>query len=512
MNFPMPHSIKQRLFISLGRNGDILNLLPLIKDYGEQTRIKPALMVGHEFVEILEGVSYVDPVTWRGPWQNCVEAEACARSAYPEREVVNCAVYGIDYKLRRFNVNFQREAWRLGKQRVPWGRLPLVFDRRDKTREEDLLAKLKVDPERPIIATAFSGNSTPFPRDAGKEIIAALKVRCPKHQIVDLSDVKAERIYDLLAILDKASVLVCSDSAPLHLAQACPDLAIVPLVQDRTARWQRSEWLPNHWLRFYYSEAMVAPELIAIAAAEAAAHQVDNLPRLFHVYSYAGAVDSETQRRMEVAHRSWQEEADWTGRWKSCPISRSELTRDTSDAPLNDPGACPFYRDVIELARKRCRPEDIIVYTNADVGCAPGITGWIMDAMMRGQAAFTHRWDSDRPIERPLVGEHEVVALKWYPGSDMWAFTGAWWDLHGHEFPDMAMGREAGDLVLRHLVKNHDGVEIPCCIYHEKHASFWEHHGARQTLPGNIQNRLFATEFLRVYGGVWNDGREIRPC
>lgn len=499
--FPMPHSIKRRLFICLGRFGDVINLLPVVREYAMATGTKPLVMIGAEFASLLEGVSYAEPLIWRAPWQNCVEAEAAVRASRPDLDVVNCAVYGVGYHFKRQSTNYQREAWRLSGTRTPWGRLPLVFDQRDPAREKDQLFGVT---SQPFVVTCFSGVSTPF--HAGAEVNRA--IRDAGFTVVDVSALKAKRIYDLLGLLERAAALVVSDTSLMHLAAAVPSLPVISLVSDQAMRWQRSEWTPQHAARVWYSEATIKPKIVARAVE--AAVRGDARPKLVHAWCFAGAVDSETDRRMRVARAGWEAEYAATGRWEACPVPADMLTRDSSTVH-GDPKPAPFYHDVFAIAVKKCGPKDVIVLSNADVGPTPGITGWILDGVSRGGAIFTHRWDFDDRLDRPVSSEFEAASGKWYPGSDCWAFTREWWDKHGPTYPDMMMGREAGDLVLRHLVKVGGGTEIPAAIWHEKHPSFWEHWGNRESLPGNIQNRLLATEWLHRRGCSWNDGSEVRP-
>lgn len=502
--FPMPHSIKRRLFICLGRFGDVINILPVVREYANATGTKPLVMIGAEFASLLDGVSYAEALIWRAPWQHCVEAEAAIRANRPDLDVVNCAVYGIGYHFKRQSANYQREAWRLSGTRTPWGRLPLVFDRRNLAREADQVTRRLASVDRPFVVTCFSGVSTPF--HAGAEIIQA--IRDTGHAVIDLSEVREPRIFDVLGLLERASALVVSDTSVLHLAAAVPSLPIISLVSDQAIRWQRSEWTPQHAARVWYSEATIDPTIVARAVNEA----VLGVPRpkLVHVWCFAGAVDSETDRRMRIAREGWEGEYAATGRWETCPVPAEALARDSATVH-GDPKPAPFYRDVLALAAAKCGPKDVIVLSNADVGPTPGITGWILDGVSRGGAVFTHRWDFDDRLERPVASEFEAAAGKWYPGSDCWAFTREWFDQHFPDYPDMMMGREAGDLVLRHLVKRGGGTEVPAAIWHEKHPSFWEHWGNRDTLPGNLQNRLLATEWLRDRFCSWDDGSEVRP-
>jgi hypothetical protein len=487
-----------KIYIMLGRNGDIINLLPVLKQEHDRSGIRPHLLVAMEFVELLGGVSYVEPLVWTGAWQDCIAAEQWVRAEYPSADIVNCAVYGVGYRLHRQCASFQREAWRMAGMRTPWGHLPLVFDRRDKKRE---LALIRSQPA--YVVTAFSGTSAPFA--GGAAIIAELR---KKYEVVDISQLRCERIYDMIAILEHAICMVCSDSAPLHLAWAVPDLPVVSLAPDRSDPWNRADWRPQHVARIFYSEATLDPSCV-VKSVDMSQQLAGVWPRFIHVTSAPVSIDTETLRRMEVARASWQLEMDYAGRWSEILLMNEDLTRDTKRMHGEVMGA-PYVKDVINAAAERCRPRDVIVFSNADVCCAPGLTGWIVDSMIRGGAAFTHRWDYDLEIKEPLRGEEEVGLGRWYPGSDCFAFTAAWWMVHGDEYPDMVMGREACDMVLRQLIKRTGGVEIPQCIYHEKHPSFWEKVGNKESLPSNRLNRAMAKNWLAENGGEWNDGREVR--
>ncbi len=350
--------------------------------------------------------------------------------------------------------------------------------------------------------TAFAGVSSPFAGAAG--VLASL-LRLGV-RVVDVSDVRAHRIYDLLGLFERAAVLVAGDSAPLHLAHAVPSLPVVMLTQDAKPRWHRSSWRPQHRSRLFYSEATIDPDRVARAVRDVL--EGAKARRFMHVMALNCAADSETLRRTSIARASWREEQAWAGGWSQLLVPESELPR--SATALGDPRRCPFYRDLIDAAASRVDFRDVIVVSNSDVGIAPGFTGWLVEALLRSEAVYTHRWDRHERISRPLISEAEVSAGRWYPGSDCWAFTKAWWTTWGDRFPDMVLGREAGDLVLRHVVKQGGGVEIPSCVWHERHASFWEANGNRNELAGNLHNRVLATTFLREFGGSWLDGVEVR--
>lgn len=220
---------------------------------------------------------------------------------------------------------------------------------------------------------------------------------------------------------------------------------------------------------------------------------------IFHVWSDYVPRDRETLRRMEFAEATW--ESEYAHGWRSVPFTTS--TRDSSD--VGDSRPMPYIHDLIEsVMHRNPRDSDVIALTNADVCFTPGLTGWILDAVPRHGTAFTHRWDFPR-LDKPLVNEAQVKRGKWYPGTDAVFFTAQWWKAHRHEYPDMILGREQCDEVLRQLVKRHGGVEIKGAIYHEKHASFWESSENLRANPGNRHNRRLARAWFLKTGLRAND-------
>jgi hypothetical protein len=215
---------------------------------------------------------------------------------------------------------------------------------------------------------------------------------------------------------------------------------------------------------------------------------------IFHAYSPYIPRDPEGFRRVELSRYTWI--AEWvTGPWKCAPLDSEPRDSRT----VGDSRPMPFVKDVINSAFYwGASDSDAIAFTNADVCFTPGLTGWILDTVPRHGAAYSHRWDFAR-LDKPLSNEAQVQRGKWYPGSDAFFFTVGWWKAHRDEYPDMILGREQCDEVLRQLVKRHGGREIKAAIYHEKHESFWdrpENHGPNE---GNRHNRRLARKwFLRT--------------
>lgn len=486
---------KRRLYLQLGRAGDILNVLPLcLRDWNE-TGEKPWLMVAADFANLLDGVTYVERVLWNGAFEDVAGAFAKAEelAGALDMALVCTQIYGNQFATAETCSSFTRQSWAQVPGSPPWGSLPLEFDRRDIPRERGVMNNLlQRGTGKPYIVLALSGTSSPFPH--GPDLNRYLRNKLGKEfDFVDVSGFVAPRFYDLLTLLEHAHALVTVDSGLLHLAHAVPSLPVVALITREPSLWHGSAWRPQHVARFFYDEA---PECFQRLAGRLLLRW-EGMPTILHVFSNP---PDATGRRIAFAQETWRAEygqADW--RPQAVPADGRTSAEWGDDRPV------PYVRDVIGHAERRAgRPEDIIAFTNADVCFTPGLTGWILDKVPRHGAAFTHRYDFDGPLLVPHRNEEETKRGTRYPGSDAFFFTAAWWRKHGPEYPDMLLGREHCDEVLRQLVKRHGGIEIDGAIYHERHPSFWREE-ALGANPGNQHNRRLARRWFVRTGYGPND-------
>lgn len=498
-----------RLYIQLGRAGDVMNVLPLCKRDFDRTGVRPVLMIAEAFASILEGVSYVEPLVVPGPFEELIPATIRA-GAYAEGhdlDLVCTQIYGKGFVGSENCSSFCRESWARVPDAPAWGSLPLVFDRRDPAREEAVKAQLlKNSTGKPYVVLALSGKSSPF--EHGPELKRHLRDAIGEDfDFVDVSGFMAPRIFDLLATLEGAHALVSIDAGVLHLAAAVPGLPVIPFVTREPSKWHGTPWRTQHVRRFYYDEATEFFPWVADSVKQA--RRPDFGEKIFHCYTHLEiGASEETRRRNGFAQSTWFPEYfgnNWVGR----QFGSGELSRSSADDPILDERPIPFMHDVINHAMApESRPEDIIAWTNADSCFVPGLTGLVLDVVRRYGAAYTHRWDFHRRLDRPFANESEIRRGEWYPGTDACFFTVDWWLRNKRNYPDMLVGREQNDEVLRQLIKIRGGREIPASIYHEKHPSFWEHHGRRMTGNGNLHNQQLARKWfihhgLRPLDPVW---------
>lgn len=257
-----------KLYVAMARNGDLLCQLPMFYSEFQKTGEKVKVMVTKEFSPLLDGCSYVEKVIFDGEYKELGRAVTLARGM--SEDVVVTSLHGSSDDVEKFAYaqigqkhataeNFQKEAWKLAGREADWDEcLPLVFDQRDKEREEFLLrangfkAKGK---RKPVILLAIDGGVTaPFPyRDLLRKLVT-LEFG-DKYRILELPMVEPDgRIYDLLALYEQAALLIAIDSMPLHLAWACPKLPVFALANDKPSNWYGAAWRPNHLWFCRYSD------------------------------------------------------------------------------------------------------------------------------------------------------------------------------------------------------------------------------------------------------------------
>jgi len=208
----------------LGRYGDIINALPIAYEIYRTQGIKPKFVVSREFWTILEGVTYVQPIVWDLPYSDLPRAITRLEGKH---EII-CQSYKHTDD-RHLTDSYQTEAWRLAGWLDKFGKLPLVFDNRNKQREDKLFKQIFGNETKPIIL--FCGKSVSSPIDYALILDGIVKTFSDSHHILNMSETKAERIYDLIGLMDRAHVLVTVDTSPLHLARAS-NVKMVALVND----------------------------------------------------------------------------------------------------------------------------------------------------------------------------------------------------------------------------------------------------------------------------------------
>lgn len=246
-------------------------LLPGLRQLYMETGIKPVVLVSSDYASTLDGCSYVEPwaedLNW---WLDLALANRMATQRYgwhitpkfwDDPNHIKPPVHPdkLAYGTPEYNASlcipipepasYMLDQWRAaGFRDRDLGRWPLVFDRRNKEREAALV-RCHLIGRGPFILTNLTGQSSSFAWAAeAAQTVARFR---SEYKIIDLSAIHCHRIYDLLALMEKAAVLVTADTSTLHLASACK-IPIISFIADHN---NGSIVTGNHRLSLRYHEA-----------------------------------------------------------------------------------------------------------------------------------------------------------------------------------------------------------------------------------------------------------------
>lgn len=376
--------------ISLGRYGDIISQLPVVyaryKSGGATT-----FVVADEFLDLFDGVSYCSTIRYSGRREELTHVIGLCREI-PDLRVAQVDRNPDQSKRER---SYAIEGYRLGGFRDLWRKSQLVFDRRDPQREESLLARTIKSNQFILVNT--KGESSPFANS--EQLINGLQSRFPYYQIVDLSKVRGERIYDLLGLMDRAACLVTIDTATLWLANTakCPVVALV------NNGWRGSPSPTTATATFRYLDFQI----------DQVCDEVEKT--LLPTGDIVGIVDRFGMEKRHIEAFKSQEEAF------DLSLTTGYLDRDARS--IGDSRPLPMLKEMMAKAIKFSSGRDIIVWTNDDVkilDLAPvvdhvrrfGVVGVRRDPAHIGRELFAFRWDwlADRLYNFPDC----VVASPWF--------------------------------------------------------------------------------------------------
>lgn len=433
-------------YVLLGAFGDLLAFLPLLW-HEAKAGAKPRLMVSRQYADLLEGVSYVEPVVFEGGWLELDKAMEQARALDPKAVCVQ--ITGTPDEVRKWTYingpdhavseSFEKEMWRLAGKLALWREQPpLVFDKRDSAREAvlvDSIIKPRPGRKRKLMLVHADGKTSPFPY---RQLLwRFLELAFPQWEKLDLGKVKAERIYDLLGLYERADLLIAADSACLHLARGVPRLPVIALAKDAPTLWHGSAWRPQHTGYFRYSDF---PHRIAdferkIASIDSCTRQSVRLLLLWNEYD----IEVESARP-----------AIPQGRWATLGVERGSIGRDSRKS-LQDANRIPFVKDVLRLGCLKASDDAALCLIKPDVALEKEQLETVCEMAGKGQLCYAHRRVVSKETGQPL----------WHPAVDLFCFPKKWWQAHQEEMPDMVMGTDyLWERTLLEVLKRNGAVEL----------------------------------------------------
>lgn len=215
---------------------------------------------------------------------------------------------------------------------------------------------------------------------------------------------------------------------------------------------------------------------------------------VIHFWSQYPVTSPDAKRRHALAQDSWTKQ-----KWTERPVADAALPRHFACAGKR----LPYVRDLVDTAAEAAAPDDILVYSNADIGFASNAAVRIALALQANEAGYSFRRDWPRLNAAPR--DDEIRDGAHYCGKDVFFFRKRWWGLFRRDMPDMLIGREGWDAVLCELIEAtnpNKPLSVPDICWHERHGDngYWEAPQHRYTLAGQLYNLKLARKWLVQHG------------
>src|SRR5579859_1189616 len=214
-----------------------------------------------------------------------------------------------------------------------------------------------------------------------------------------------------------------------------------------------------------------------------------------HTTSWYEPKDAETARRFRVARSTW-ELVYRLPDYRIVPGHQRENAAVRTSKDLGDPRSLPFIKDLIAFGFSAPGGVDAVMLTNADTCIIPSAVPEIIEALNRWGCYFSLRYEHRR-FNRPLPDEVARRAPI-FGGADLFALTRHWWSGNNEEYPDMLLGAEAWDGVLKALILLRGFTAGRPCAYHEAHRAHWVEN--MLTDPSQRHKRALAEDWIRRNG------------
>jgi hypothetical protein len=416
------------MIVQIGKHGDIINVLPLAFMLHKKLGGKIPWVVGEKWASTLEGATYVEPRFFNGTDDALHFAiDLCQRG---QKLLVTQAWKHPDPT--RQTDSFALEQWRYAGVLGERGKWPLIFDNRDVIREQSLVAKF-IRKDRKNVLVGTDSVSTPYRNWV--QLLERLYQELPDVNIVPLRKVKAERIYDLIALYDAADLVISVDTAHCHLIRASQ----TPLIMLQNDGWMGMNPPPPQCIASWrYAELGDNLTAVVEAAKKQLSRKVESLAVVLQTFN----PNTDRHKRAMATHP------------KDSIYSRNE----------NPPPMKHLLQQGLDANK------DVIIFTHDDVTFLP----YTLDKIRKHATKFDFGCS-----RRPRTPVH--------CGREIFWFRSDWLLAHWDSIPNPYWSVQKPDLIMcrwmRHLrgipttLENLDydfpPVDVPDIIYHAEHLSHW---------------------------------------
>lgn len=477
-------------FVQLGRFGDLINVMPLWL-HCHNAYTKPHVMVSREFASLLDGIGYVTPFPVDLKQDQPNEAIALARREFSN--VIVTQVWGQGFQSDKLTQSYNVESWRVAGFLDKFNERTWkpVFDRYDPRQAALYCAKARTTEKPFILANVTKSISSPF--QGGESLLKLLRESFLDYEIIDVAGLRLDHIYDLLALIKSAAMVVSIDTSLIHLASATttPLFAIV-----NSAKWLGSVPRSDLFSAISYDEVAAFPEMLVdgIRALGFAANPradfgyeiMRPVPAparaVLHAVERHEEPDPHHRKRKEAAQRTWDVLYAEHG---VIPCHLWNYARSSQD--IGDNRRLPFLKSVLSFAMQQAGEDDVIMWTNDDIGLHPLIAEQLRFHCSLYECCSAQRCEF---VNLPPVATPQVIAKMGghHMGRDMFAFTKRWLLRNWEQIGDFILGASAWDLCVASMIRREKGITsnrvnlehsiFPCelergFIWHQQHQGAW---------------------------------------
>ena len=486
------------VFVQLGRIGDILNILPMIRYYNSIAYHRDVPVMIHKSMEnVLKRVGYVKALPWNGEMTDKDGAFAFAKST--SRNAFLCQLFNGTGVKPPVTSNYNLDQWYNCGLHSLFDAFPLEFIRRAWKTEDDWAGAL-IPTDRPLLCYNLTGLSSPLKH--ANLLESAIRKQFGDCELLDLHKAKTPFYTDQLGLVDRCHVLLSIDTSTLHLAQAshCPYVAL--LSDQEPKGWKATKLRRKPVLSMNYQEVPSRIQDI-----------LDVLSMCLSKVFANGAIIHTVPRRFVKDQRLTRVTEAWDKLYNRRLMVPSHIWADKRIASviLGDKRELPFIRDILLAASVQGNSDDIIMFTNDDV-VVTELTLRLVRWKLRFQNIVTaSRIDIHTKMPSDLSGIGEWSGSR-HVGRDLIAFNAGWLQRNMDLIPDFVLGASDWDIVLASIARRECGVPTitkniglvfpecelpPGTVLHEKHEALWSKPDNSETAPSQVHNRWLAEEYFR---------------
>ncbi len=214
----------------LGKNGDILSILPCLQAEFKETGVKPTLIVAKEYASLPSALPWLSVEVFDGSFERIGDAIKEGKRNGAIDFVPQMSGVGYPAPVRK-HPSFQYDQWNTLALELPRPNI--------------------IQTAKPVILLADHSQSSPF--EQIEDLHYSIKAAFPDHGLVRLSTLRFPDLLHFLTLIDHSQLLVTIDTSFLHLSRACKT-PVIALVTDQPSVWHGSAYHPRMSLHIRYGD------------------------------------------------------------------------------------------------------------------------------------------------------------------------------------------------------------------------------------------------------------------